>query len=56
LPNWLRAYGEARRRLAVEQGRITVVTENTSDFEPFAELSEMAGLEAGIRLENWFDE
>ena len=34
---------------------LTVVTDNTSDFEPFAELSEMTGLEAGICLENWFD-
>jgi len=27
---------------------LTVVTENTSDFEPFI------GLEDGIRVENWF--
>jgi tRNA(fMet)-specific endonuclease VapC len=34
---------------------LTVVTENTSDFEPFAELSEMGVFEGGIRLENWFE-
>lgn len=33
---------------------LTVVTENTSDFEPFAELSERGGPGPGIRLENWF--
>jgi len=33
---------------------LTVVTENTSDFEPFTDLPEMTGLGAGIRLENWF--
>lgn len=40
---------------------LTVVTENTSDFEPFAALSEEGALEEGvleegIGLENWFDE
>ena len=34
---------------------LTVVTENTSDFEPFAELSERGEPGAGIRLENWFE-
>jgi len=41
---------------------LTVVTANTSDFEPFAALSEKGTLseegvlEEGIGLENWFDE
>jgi tRNA(fMet)-specific endonuclease VapC len=35
---------------------LTVVTENTSGFEPFADLSDRGGLGPGIRLESWFDE
>jgi tRNA(fMet)-specific endonuclease VapC len=66
-----RWHGRARARLEAEgrptsfaDGQIaaiaatedlTVVTENTSDFEPFAELSEMGVFEGGIRLENWFE-
>lgn len=38
----------------------TVVTKNTSDFEPFANLKEVGALEktsleSGIRIENWFE-
>ena len=38
---------------------LTVVTENTSDFEPFANLEEVgaleeAPLEDGIQVKNWF--
>jgi tRNA(fMet)-specific endonuclease VapC len=38
---------------------LTVVTENTADFEPFANLEEVgaleeAPLEGGIQVENWF--
>jgi tRNA(fMet)-specific endonuclease VapC len=66
-----RWHGRARARLEAEgrptsfaDGQIaaiaatedlTVVTENTSGFEPFADLPEIAGTGAGIRLENWFE-
>jgi tRNA(fMet)-specific endonuclease VapC len=35
---------------------LTVVTENTSDFEPFTNLPKRGEPGVGIRLENWFDE
>jgi tRNA(fMet)-specific endonuclease VapC len=39
--------------IAATEG-LTVVTRNTADFEPVANLSEMGGPGAEIRLENWF--
>lgn len=49
-----RAPGGQITRIAPAEA-LTVAAENISDFEPFADLSEMTGLEAKVCLKNWFD-